>query len=279
MRPAGFFVSFCFIIPASLLNILIPLWAWPDASPSSPPFWQNVNEAISNSTGVTWHVIINPKNGPDALGNAPKDQLYTDAVAKLNTHQNVITYGYILTNKAKAPRDTLTLVNSDVDVYASWKTHPGADISVKGIFFDEVVTKFECPSDTDPRITHYLDLAKYARSKPGITHVVFNPGDLGPETLFGSCDYMIEFEKFVGDWKDKTTLQSFPPANLAKSAAWIKNTEATTDVAGWVTSMKSAGLGAVWFDYPIDASGKSWGEYKNFEAANLKKLYTAIGSK
>lgn len=273
MRPAGFFVSFCFIVHASSLNILIPLWAWPDTSPSSPPFWQNVNDAISNSTGVTWHVVINPKNGPDTTGTSPKDQIYTDALAKINTHQNVITYGYVLTNKAKAPRDTVTLVNGEVDVYASWK-------SVKGIFFDEVVTKFECPSDTDPRVQHYVDLAKYAKSKPGITHVVFNPGDLGPETLFGSGDFMVEFEKFPDDWKGATTLATFPKAQLGKSAVWIKNMKTDTDVAGLVAPMKSAGLGAVWFDYlGKDAQGKSLGDYKFFDASNLKKLTSAVGGK
>ncbi|KAG8532946.1 uncharacterized protein KY384_002824 [Bacidia gigantensis] len=238
------------------LSILLPLWAWPDAS------WQNVYTAISSSPSTTWHIVINPNSGPGTTGSAPSAQVYTDGVAKLNTYANALTYGYVKTGKAgRAQAD----VHAEVDTYASWATHVPENISIAGIFFDEVSSMWDAQADAS-KIQYYTDVANYARQKPGLAgHVAFNPGTLGPEQLFDVADFMVEFENAVGEWHGADTIATFPQARLGKSAVWVYNSAPETDVAGAVAVMQGKGLGA------------PTGCYKTFDAGNLKTLTDAVG--
>ncbi|KAL8877909.1 MAG: hypothetical protein Q9198_004168, partial [Flavoplaca austrocitrina] len=124
-----FIISLIFAIPCHSLFILLPLYLYPGTSASA---WSNVTAAIAADENVQWQIIVNPNSGP---GTYPPDANYISAISKLNSYPNVVTVGYVATGYTQVSYESLT---AQIDVYAQWASYPDADISVAGIFFDEV---------------------------------------------------------------------------------------------------------------------------------------------
>ncbi|KAL8712700.1 MAG: hypothetical protein Q9220_003232 [cf. Caloplaca sp. 1 TL-2023] len=229
---------------ASAINILLPLYLYPDEGASA---WSNVFSTISSHPNVQFEVVVNPQSGPGTT-SAPTDANIITGVSKLNSFPNVHTVGYVLTGYGT--RDNTT-VNADIDAYASWASYGGADIHIGGIYFDEV--------SVDPALVdHYQALSSHATTVIPSARVTFNPGTRAPEQLFAACDTMVEFEHPLADYQSEGILAQIPSGLEGKSAVQIIETPEGTDVAGLMGEMKQKGLGAVFFGQDHDY--KVWNE-------------------
>ena len=161
------------------LRILLPLYAYPDASST---VYSTVAAAGSNVSIVA---IINPDNGPGA-GFPNSD--YVTAMQTLNAG-GVTMIGYVYSSFGT--RDT-NAIRADVDAYA-------ANPLIKGIFIDEV------PTDS-AYVGYYQGLYAYIHSKPRLATVVLNPGTQLPEAYLSrpAGDVAVIFEDAAG-WSTYST--------------------------------------------------------------------------
>lgn len=212
-------------LPASLMFITLPLYVYPGNSASA---WSNVTAAIAAYPKVQWQVIVNPNSGPGTpnLTSYPSNPNDITGISKLNGYPNVITLGYVDTAFTQKPYSNVT---ADIDTYAYWADYAKANISIGGIFFDDVSS-----SAATAALTYYHNASVYAYAKvpSTVTPVVFNPGDLGPTQLFQYCDTMVEYESPLASYNntDATTIKSLPSNYLDQSAIIINNATASTNV-------------------------------------------------
>lgn len=224
-------------LPTTALFILLPLYIYPGTSASA---WSNATAAIAAYPQVQWQVVVNPNSGPGTTGY-PTDQNYITGISKLNSYANVKTLGYAdtsFTNRA------YSAVISDINVYASWASYTKANISIAGIFFDDVNNTASSAVNT---YMHNASAYAYANVPSDITPVVFNPGSLAPTQLFSYCDTMIEFENAFSVYKNATTIGTIPSAYRDQSAILVYNTTGTANVKSLVHTMAIDGVEAVYF--------------------------------
>ena len=253
------------------LQILLPLYEYPGTSAAA---WANATAAIAAYPGVNWQVIINPNSGPGTTGTSPSDPNYITGISKLNSYANVITLGYVDT--AYYTR-AYSAVVGDVAVYASWANYKKANISIGGIFFDDVVTASPTPSSDTLKYYHNISTYAYANVPSDVTPVVFNPGGLGPTQLFSWCDTMVEFESPLSSYQNVTTIKTFPAGDVGQSAVIIYNATAATDVKSLVHAMAKNGVGSVYFDYgACFYQNQPTGCYNQLSLVALKGLAAAV---
>ncbi|KAL8786440.1 MAG: hypothetical protein Q9213_002756 [Squamulea squamosa] len=244
------------ILPCHSLFVLVPLYLYPDTSASA---WSNVTAAIAANPKVQWQVIVNPNSGP---GVYPPDANYIAGLSKLNSYPNVITLGYVATNYTRVPYTTLA---SQIDVYAKWATYTTANISVGGIFFDEVNN-----TASNNVYAYYKKVADYAYAKvpSTVTPVIFNPGARAPAQLFDYADTILQYENAFSSYKDVTTINTFQPGFNAQTAIVIYNTPSTADIKSSVHTMVQQGIQAVY--YGVDCC------YHVFSGQLLSQLASAV---
>jgi hypothetical protein len=262
-----------FACPAAPLQILLPLYEYPGASASA---WANATAAIAAYPTVQWQVIINPNSGPNTI-SYPTDPNYVTGIANLNGYPNVITLGYVDT--AYATR-AYSAVVKDVSVYAEWASYTQANISIGGIFFDDVVGSSGTAA-TENVLEYYHNISAYAYAvvPSTITPVVFNPGALGPQQLFPYCDTMVEFEGSASSYHDDITIKTLPSGNLGQSAIIIYDTMTTTDVKSLVHTMVEYGVGQIYFDHgSCFYKGQPTGCYNQSGAEELEALAAAVAA-
>lgn len=180
MKLPKLLTPFLIVLPATSLFILLPLYEYPGQSASA---WSNVTAAIAAYPKVQWQVIINPNSGPGTSPNSyPTDANYITGISKLNSYPNVITLGYTDTGFTQTP---YAQVISNISTYAYWASYTKANISIGGIFFDDVSN-----SGAKATLTYYHNASAYAYANvpSDVTPIVLNPGSLGPTALFGYCD-------------------------------------------------------------------------------------------
>ena len=269
MKSLILLALYSFALPATSIFILLPLYVYPGTSASA---WANVTAAIAAYPTVQWQIIINPNSGPGTT-SYPSDPNYITGISNLNKYPNVITLGYIDT--AYASR-TYSSVVSDIDVYAKWASYANANISIGGIFFDDVVG---ASAATSSILTYYHNISNYAYAQvpSTVTPVVFNPGSAGPVQLFNYCNTMVEFENALSNYHNLTTIQALPSGYAAQSALIIYNATATTDVKSLVHTMSTNRVGAVYFDYgACFYQSNPTGCYNILSLTNLKLLAAAV---
>lgn len=266
MRLLSLLTPLLFALPTThSLFILLPLYLYPDDSASA---WTNVTAAIAAYSTVQWQVIVNPENGPGTTASQPSDPNYITAISKLNGYANVKTLGYVDT---KYTQRAYSAVTSDIDVYASWASYTDADISIDGIFFDDVNNTASNPAMA--AVSTYMRNASahaYDTLPSTVTPVVFNPGSLAPTTLFDYCDTMVEFERAFADYDDDATIATIPSGYRNRSAIVVYSTPGTADVQSLVHTMAADGLEAVFFG--TDCC------YNSFDAAMLMQLAAAVNA-
>lgn len=229
---------FALILPTiSLDSILLPLYLYPGTSASA---WNNVTAAIAAYPNVQWLIIVNPNSGPGTTGY-PTDQNYITGIAKLNSYKNVQTLGYVDTDYT---RRAYTAVTSDISVYAHWSSYTEANISIAGIFFDDVNNTAATAVYT---YMHNASAYAYSTVPSDITPVVFNPGTLAPTQLFSYCDLMVEFEGSFSNYQNETTIETIPSEYRDQSAIIIHDTPTTANIESLVHTMALDGVGAVYF--------------------------------
>ncbi|KAI4246044.1 MAG: hypothetical protein LQ352_006472 [Teloschistes flavicans] len=224
------------------LDILFPLYLYPGDGASA---WSDVFSTIESHSAVQFIVVVNPQSGP-GTSSYPTDQNIISGVSKLNSYPNVHTVGYVLTGHGS--RDTAN-VTADVDVYASWAGYSGANIAIKGIYFDEVSSE-----TTQTNYDFYNVSAAHARTSIPSAQVVFNPGYRAPAQLFEFCDVMVEFEDTLANYRSQGILQQIPDGLKDQSAVQILNTVEATNIGNMMGEMKQ--LKAVYFGY--DDQYKVW---------------------
>ncbi|KAK4694994.1 hypothetical protein P7C71_g2672, partial [Lecanoromycetidae sp. Uapishka_2] len=271
MRSFNLLTPLLFTVPSSSLFILLPLYEYPGSSASA---WANVTAAVAAYPDVQWQVIINPDSGPGTSPNSyPTDANYITGISKLNSYPNVITLGYVDTGFTNTP---YTEVVSNISTYAYWASYTEANISIGGIFLDDVSN-----SGAKAALTYYHNASAYAyKCVPSdVTPVVFNPGSLGPNALFSYCDTMVEFESPLSSYNNTnaTTIKTLPTAYLSQSAIIIYDTTSATDVQGLVHTMSQYDIGAVYLD-PGACTYKDQptGCYNYLGLTNLEQLAAAV---
>ncbi|KUI55238.1 Spherulin-4 [Cytospora mali] len=213
--------------------VIVPLYVYPGNMTWTNPDWSAVVNAIKHHPHMHFFVIINPNNGPrnrsDPTGfNGGFCQVYNNtdyiphgcnrdwtthmsAISKLSNAQ---TIGYVYTNYGQRPAEE---VKADILEWSQWDKQPTweegktADISIHGIWFDEVGTTSGNSSD-------YLELVKYANdtfhakgSKRGRYSVILNSGPVQDPT------YEAELFKMSSAVVTKETCYTSDPASLGVS--------------------------------------------------------------
>ena len=253
-------------LQAASMFILVPLYSYPFASASA---WSNVTAAIKAYPQVKWQVVINPGDGPN-ITTCPTDTDYIEAISIMNSYPNVMTLGYVdtsYTNRA------YSAVIQDINTYASWWNcnEPGYNISIDGIFFDDVSNK------ASSAVYTYMKNASsyaYAQVPSDVTPVIFNPGALAPTQLFSYCDTMIEFENLTSSYQNDTTIESIPSGYRAQSAILVTNTpETNAPIASLVHTMASYGIEAVYF-----TTDEAPNAYQIYDLDLLKQTAAAVAA-
>lgn len=251
-------------LPTTSIFILLPLYVYPDTNAVA---WDNATAAIKAYPNVQWQVIVNPNSGPGVTGY-PTDANIITGISNLNKYANVKTLGYVdtdFTNRA------YSAVVSDINVYASWADYTKANISIDGIFFDDVNNTFTQPAAS--AVATYMYNASsyaYATVPSDITPVVFNPGSLAPTQLFDYCDTMVEFENAYSVYKGATTDATIPSGYHDQSAILVYDTPANANLASLVHTMVQDGIEAVYFGNDCC--------YNSFNAAELLQLAAAVNA-
>lgn len=181
-------------------DILLPLYVYPGGAGSATPDWQAAVDAIKSNPETHFYVIINPNDGPlgtsDPTGNnggycnAGPDGIphgcnrdWTTHLGAINALPNAQTLGYVYTSYGNTSGRSTADVEGDVLEWSQWDTAPTwaagatANISIYGIFFDEV-------SSSASSAPFYRDLATYANqtfdakspADRGLYSVFMNPG-------------------------------------------------------------------------------------------------------
>lgn len=230
------FLPFIFSIPAQSLFVLLPLYIYPGTSASA---WSSVFSAVAAHPKVQFQIVVNPNSGPGA-GPLP-DSNYIPAIAKLNAYPNVKTLGYVdtsYTNRA------YSAVIADINTYANWSSYKHANISMAGIFLDDVT---DSTSKAAHQYMRNVSSYAYAKVPSKVTPVIFNPGAIIDDTYFGYCDTMIEYEGSFSGYANQTTINKIPAAYRKQTAIVIYNTTATANVKSLIHTMSVNKIEAVYF--------------------------------
>ena len=222
--------------PSARPSLLVPLYIYPGVNHVA---WKPLLDSIKANPQIFYNVIVNPDSGPGA-GHYP-DKSLVEAISTLNAIKNVRTVGYVDTSYTK--RD-ITLVNKDIDTYANWASYKDANITVHGIFFDDVSS-----ADSQSVYHYYERLGDYTRTHDNnIPYVIFNPGTIAPAQLFSYCDTMVEFESPYNTYQKTFTFNNLPPSSKLRrqSAVIINNLPTSADVQGLVHKMASEGIGMLY---------------------------------
>ena len=252
--------SFLLAHQSAALSVLLPLYIYPGPSASA---WTDVTATISAYPEVQWQVIVNPNSGPGTTGY-PTDAAYITGISNLNSYGNVQTLGYVDTAYGQRAYSSVT---ADINAYAKWASYPSANISIAGIFFDDVNST---ASDT---VNEYMDKAAqyaYANLQAHATSVIFNPGALAPTKLFEYCDTIVEYENAFSSYQGDATINTIPGERRNQSAIVMHDTPETADLTGTVQSMARDGVEAVYF--APDCC------YNHVSATLLKKLAVVVAA-
>jgi len=190
---------------SALTSILLPLYIFPTAS--TP--WTDIFTNITAHPDVHFDVIINPDTGPGVqdTGTFP-DPAYIDSIAQLNAFPNTQLFGYIHTSYAQRP---LTEVITEIAEYEAWDTYTLANISLKGIFFDEA------PSINNPGNITYMKHITNCAHDAGFPSVIFNPGDVADAAYYDIADNIVMFENVPSQFTPSIVSQ-IAPEHLNKTS-------------------------------------------------------------
>ncbi|CAN8095274.1 unnamed protein product [Discula destructiva] len=228
-------------------NLLLPLYVYP----SWLGYWDYIYDTIAQNPDLEFDIIINPSNGPGGSSGPGYNSDYVSGVAHLNTYPNVHLFGYVHTSYGGRSRDE---VNQDTAYWADWSTYTAADISVAGIFFDEV------PNDRDAGlqdVAYMADITDYAYSlfdklTPEM-ETIYNVGQecRHPEYFDNDmADYVIVFENYASEFSSAVLRDNVPVGAERKSSIlihdFINTTHSIPDsmVTQWLQEFSDAGIGS-----------------------------------
>lgn len=225
-NPAGMRVSLSLAALAATgalgTDVMVPLYVYPGNSTWTNPDWAAAVDAIKANSDLHFYVVINPNNGPkntsDPTGlnggycNVADDPNYiehgcnrdwTTHLAAINKLHNAQTLGYVYTSYGQRPEADVKadiLEWSQWDREGTWTAGATADISIHGLWFDEIGVD-------GGNSSAYQDLVAYANATFAARKVhstdldysvVLNPGPVPNATyeaqLFGMASAVVTKE-------------------------------------------------------------------------------------
>ncbi|KAK1764980.1 Spherulation-specific family 4-domain-containing protein [Phialemonium atrogriseum] len=245
-------------------GILLPLYIYPsDTFKDGAARWKPAFDAIEANPGVQWRVVINPANGPGPTfqpGN--NDENYIDGTAKFNTYPSVETIGYVRTDYGQSP---VSEVKANITAWANWATYATADISVKGIFFDEA------GASDGSNLAYLSDVISFARlafTTP--IAAICNFGARPADEYYSVCDVAIVFESCLdhgsgpeacltaAEYGNQMTISANIPDAAHRSAAAI----IVHDFAGTAADGQAADEATLEsYIHTLKANGVGWGYF------------------
>lgn len=246
-----------FISTIQATQLLVPLYLDPSQGiqDGSPTAWNTIYTAVANNPSTQFQIILNPNNGP---GNSKPgyNNEYITGVAKLNAYPNVHTFGYVYTSYGAR---ATAAVQTDIARWANWNNYTAKDISVKGIFFDEVPNHTK-KGNTD--VAYMGALQSYTRSlfsRIPTFQTFYNVGDLCAHTEYfnNMADYVCIFEDVASKYSNAVLSTRLPAGMAAKSCVLLINYMASGLPSANVSSMLryfvNAGIGSAnILDYGYD---------------------------
>ena len=188
-------------------TVTIPLYIYP-----APGAWDPLHTAIANNPSISFHIIINPNNGP---GAAVPDANYIAEVARLNSQANTTLFGYVhVTWGRRALQDVL----ADISTWSAWAGFPDADIHVDGIFVDEA------PSDT-AYFGYMRDARRHATQAFADKKALVwtNPGVPVDAAFYAEADLVNSCENDYRTWSSQQDTAATPDVLRAKSTIMLHN--------------------------------------------------------
>lgn len=229
-------LPFLFFLPSYALHILIPMYTYPEDG-AWAPIWNQV-EAHPN---VEFQIIMNPDNGPGST-TYPEDA-YITALTRLNTYPNVKLLGYVHTLYSTRSYEEVT---KEIDTYAGWSSYTKSNISVSGVFFDEVTDR----SSGDAK-TYISNAAAYAYSQLSAAKktVVLNPGTVVDKSYFDFADSIVQFENPYDTYDGQATINTFQDGYKKDSAIILNSASglAASKIRSMVDTVKTSNVGGVYF--------------------------------
>lgn len=249
-----------FTLPTTSLSILVPLYVYPEDNS-----WTSLINTITANPAVHFQIIVNPNSGPGST--TYPDSSYTAGVARLNALKNVNLIGYIPTGYSTR---SYSAVTKEVDTYAGWRAYTGgANISLSGIFFDEVTDA------TSGSLKQFIaNASAYASTQFSYAgtskSVVLNPGCVVDSSYFSFADTIVEFEDSLAMWKGLKSMSSFPKPYMGRSTVILYSTGGmmAARIQTLIGKVKSAGVGSVWLSSDCC--------YNSVNATLLNKVVAAI---
>ncbi|KFA60551.1 hypothetical protein S40285_09300 [Stachybotrys chlorohalonatus IBT 40285] len=233
-------------------GVLLPLYVYPSSVwNDGAANWNPVFDAISTYPNVPWLVVVNPDSGPGASPEpANADINYISGVSQLNAFANVETIGYVRTEWSTSSLDEL---RANVTVYSNWASYLDADLSIKGIFFDETSEDYEYLSEATA-------IARDAFDEP-IT-LICNFGVSTSAQFYEICDVVVAFESGLNvpgapQYQSQTTITNNIPAGLQSQAsvivhsftgnAYDGNAATTALLNNYLDTLQANGVGWAYF--------------------------------
>lgn len=241
-------------------QLLIPLYLDPSqgVKDGSLTAWNTIYTAVANNPGTQFQIILNPNDGP-GNSKAGYNSEYISSVPKLNAYPNVHTFGYVHTSYGAR---TTAAVQTDIARWANWNTYTAANISVNGIFFDEV-PNHTSKGNTD--VSYMSTLQAYAKSQ--FSHIptfqtFYNVGDLCAHAEYFSsmADYVCIFEDAASKFSTAVMGSRLPaasPGMAAKSCVllidYVASGLPSSNVSSILQYLVASGIGSAnILDYDYD---------------------------
>lgn len=138
----------------------------------------------------------------------------------------------------------LSEITHDIAKYANWANYSPQNISISGIFFDEVTS--EPSSSSNGYVKDASDAVHANLPHAADVSVVFNTGTLAPAEYFNYATFVVEFESSYQEYNALRTPQSIQGSQRSQSAILITETPADVDLGSLVQKATANGIGAVY---------------------------------
>lgn len=247
-----------FLPTVQATQLLVPLYLDPSQGvpDGSATAWDTIYTAVANHPTTQFQIILNPQDGP-GNSKAGYNREYITSVAKLNAYPNVHTLGYVHTSYGAR---TTAAVETDIARWANWNTYTAADISVHGIFFDEVPNHTR-KGNTD--VAYMATLQAYAKSQfsqIASFQTFYNVGDLCVHAEYFSsqmADFVCVFEDDAAKFSPAVLSSRLPAGMAPRSCVLLIDYMASglpdAGVANLLQNMMDWGIGSVnILDYGYD---------------------------
>ena len=226
-------VALCLLLERTFaFYVLVPLYVYPGTLASA---WQPLFDAIHNHPSVNFQIVINVDTGPGST--ALPDANFIAGISQLNSYHNTRLVGYVDTAHAGRTYDA---VHNDVKRYAGWSSHKPENISVAGIFFDDVPWK---------------DDGSYMKTVSGYAYtnfttsgtVIFNPGDIPADaSYFSHATTVVEYEDTLANYNGPTVIPKMTAGKHSQIAIIVNEASPTMSrIQTLVSIAKSNNIGGV----------------------------------